>query len=437
MKEKLDKYIKKNQLFNKQDKLLIAISSGLDSVALSYLLNKLKYKIYLAHCNFGLRDKQSDEDELFVKRLAIDWGVKCFVKKFNTKEFAQQNKISIQMAARNLRYNWFEKIRKENNFDFILTAHHRDDDIETFFINLIRGTSIKGMLGIPSKRERIIRPFLFAKKKEIYDFSQQNKIKFREDSSNKDEKYLRNKIRLKLIPLLKDMNPSISKIIKQEKEYLTSISQIYYSEVENKRTEIVKKEKDFFIISIEALKKLDAVKIYMYEFLKPFGFSNVYDIVQAISGQSGKQFFSASHRLTVDRKQLIIQKNTKNEKIELEIKESKKQLQFPLQLKFKTSSNPNIEKDKNIAVLDYHKLHFPLILRKWQEGDSFIPIGMKGEKKLSDFFIDNKIPIPDKEKIWVLCSSSEIVWVVGYRISENFKILETTKKAYIAQLRNK
>ena len=292
MKEKLVKYIKKNKLFGKQDKLLLAISAGADSVALSHLLKELNYNISFAHCNFGLRNEQSNRDELFVKSLAKKWGLTCFTKKFKTKEFAKQKKFSIQMAARDLRYNWFEQIRAEENFDFILTAHHKDDDLETFFINLIRGTSIKGLLGISSKKTKLVRPLLFAKKQEIYDYLKQNNIPFREDNTNKQETYLRNKIRLKLIPLLNEMNPSISETIMNEKNYLTGVSKIYFSAIKQERNRIVKQEKDFFTISIEKLKKLDVVELYLYEFLKPFGFSSITDILQAISRQSGKQFYS-------------------------------------------------------------------------------------------------------------------------------------------------
>jgi len=434
MKENLANYIKKNKLFDKQDKLLLAISAGPDSIALSYLLKELNYNISLAHCNFGLRNEQSDADELFVKSLAKRWDVICFTKKFKTTEFAKQKKLSTQMAARYLRYNWFEQIREEGNFDFILTAHHKDDDLETFFINLIRGTSIKGLLGISSKKAKLVRPLLFAKKQEIYDYLQQNKIPFCEDSSNKEETYLRNKIRIRLIPLLNEMNPSISETIMNEKNYLSGVSKIYFSAIKKERNRIVKQEKDFFTISIEELRKLDVIEIYLYEFLKPFGFSSITDILQAISGQSGKRFYSKTHRLIIDRKQIIIQKNTEKSNIVIRITDSDTKMEFPLQLKLEISNNLTIKKDNNIAVFDYNKLQFPLLLRRWKKGDSFSPIGMNGKKKLSDFFIDNKIPIPEKENIWVLCSSSEIIWIVGHRVADKFKVVENTRKVYIAEL---
>ena len=434
MRERLDKYIKQHNFFSKGDKLILAISGGADSVALAYLLKQLEYDFTMAHCNFGLRNKESDADEVFVKKLAKKLGVKCFTKSFETLKFATENKISIQMAARDLRYDWFENLRQKLRLDFILTSNHRDDDIETFFINLLRGTGIKGMLGVPQKKGSIVRPLLFTKKNEIYDFLKKNKIEYREDSSNKDDKYLRNKIRLQLIPLLEQMNPSFKETLTKEMDYLSGISEVYFTQIGRKKEQLLKQEMDYFTISIVELKKLNPLQTYLYELLNPFGFLNVQDICNALEVQPGKQFFSATHRITIDRKQLIIQVIQEVEKVELQIDENEKECFSPIHLGFTITENFNIQNDLTIAMLDYDKLEFPLILRKWKKGDFFFPLGMKGTKKLSNFFIDNKISIPEKEQIWVLCSTDEIIWVVGMRISERFKISEKTKKAYIVQL---
>ena len=434
MRERLDKYIKQHNFFSKGDKLILAISGGADSVALAYLLKQLEYDFTMAHCNFGLRNKESDADEVFVKKLAKKLGVKCFTKSFETLKFATENKISIQMAARDLRYDWFENLRQKLRLDFILTAHHRDDDMETFFINLLRGTGIKGMLGVPQKKGSIVRPLLFTKKNEIYDFLKKNKIEYREDSSNKDDKYLRNKIRLQLIPLLEQMNPSFKETLTKEMDYLSGISEVYFTQIGRKKEQLLKQEMDYFTISIVELKKLNPLQTYLYELLNPFGFLNVQDICNALEVQPGKQFFSATHRITIDRKQLIIQTIQEVEKVELQIDESEKECFSPIHLGFTITENFNIQNDLTIAMLDYDKLEFPLILRKWKKGDFFFPLGMNGKKKVSDFFTDNKISIPEKEQIWVLCSTDEIIWVVGMRISERFKISEKTKKAYIVQL---
>jgi tRNA(Ile)-lysidine synthase len=434
MKEKLDKYIKQHHLFKREDKLILAISGGADSVALACLLKALNCNFIMAHCNFGLRKEESDSDEVFVKKLAKKLNVECVTSNFDTQNFAIQNKLSIQMAARELRYKWFESLRLKLDCNFIVTAHHQDDDIETFFINLLRGTGIKGMLGIHPKKRNIIRPLLFARKDEIYDFLKENKIEYREDSSNKDDKYLRNKIRLHLIPLLEEINPSIKETITKDMDYLSGISEIYNTQINKQKERLLKQEGSYFTISIVELEKLNPMPTYLYELLKPFGFFSVNDISIALQKQSGKQFFSATHRLIIDRKQIIIQAIRENEKLEIQINKNDKECFSPIYLRFSLSGDLAIQNDVNIAMLDFDKLKFPLVLRKWEKGDFFFPLGMKGKKKLSDFFIDNKISIPEKEQIWVLCSDNEIMWIVGLRLDERFKILENTKKAYIVQL---
>jgi len=434
MKEKLDKYIKQHHLFKREDKLILAISGGADSVALACLLKALNCNFIMAHCNFGLRKEESDSDEVFVKKLAKKLNVECVTSNFDTQNFATQNKLSIQMAARELRYKWFEALRLKLDCNFIVTAHHQDDDIETFFINLLRGTGIKGMLGIHPKKRNIIRPLLFARKDEIYDFLKENKIEYREDSSNKDDKYLRNKIRLHLIPLLEEINPSIKETITKDMDYLSGISEIYNTQINKQKGRLLKQEGSYFTISIVELEKLNPMPTYLYELLKPFGFFSVNDISIALQKQSGKQFFSSTYRLIIDRKKIIIQPIRKNEKIEIQIDKNDKECFSPIQLGFSLSENLDIQNNVNIAMLDLSKLHFPLVLRKWEKGDFFFPLGMNGKKKLSDFFIDNKISIPEKEQIWVLCSDNEIAWIVGLRLDYRFKITEKTKKAYIVQL---
>tara|TARA_B100000902_G_scaffold27181_1_gene32734 strand:- start:10749 stop:12071 length:1323 start_codon:yes stop_codon:yes gene_type:complete len=437
VKHELEKYIIKNKLFDKNSKLLLAVSGGADSIALAYLLNQLGYNFIIAHCNFKLRGKESDNDEFFVKEFANNIGVKYYTKSFKTQDFSIKNKISLQMAARDLRYEWFEKIREKRQCDFIVTGHHQDDSVETFFINLLRGTGIKGMLGINNINGRIIRPLLFASKLEILEFTNKKKIEFREDMSNKDVKYTRNKIRLELIPLLNEINPSFQNTLDKEKDYLSLVSELYFREIDLKRERILKKKGELFHISKSDLKKLKPLKAYLYEFLKPFGFSNIDDVISAIPKQSGKKFYSDSHRIIIDRKDLIIQKITNNEQQNFIIQRNDKNLLFPLHLNFKVTDKIEIKKDKQLAMLDFDKLNFPLVLRKWNRGDHFVPLGIKGKKKISDFFIDKKISIPNKENIWLLCSGKEIVWIVNYRISEMFKITETSKKMYIVQLLEK
>ena len=434
MKEKFKKYIKDNQLFDKNEKMLLAISGGADSVALAQLLKRENYTFSFAHCNFTLRAEESDNDEVFVKNLANELGVKCFVNHFETKKYASEKKISVQMAARELRYNWFEKIRKENGFDYILTAHHRDDEVETFLINLIRGTGIRGMLGIKARRGQIIRPLLFFTKKEIYHFLQENNYDFIEDGSNADEKYMRNKIRLKLIPLFNDLNLAFSSTLSKEMSYLNEVMEVFDAEIEKKKVELLKKEKEGFSISIKGLMQLSPLQTYLYEMLNPFGFSEVNNIAKGLKTQSGKQFHSTTHRIIIDRERLFILPIKEQNYSSIQIEKSESEVFSPIHLRFNFSEDLTIHNDINFAILDYEKLHFPLELRKWEKGDFFFPLGMKGKKKLSDFFVDNKTSIHDKEQKWVLCSAGDIIWVVGMRIDERYKISDKTKKAYIVRL---
>ncbi|MBC8265382.1 MAG: tRNA lysidine(34) synthetase TilS [Flavobacteriales bacterium] len=439
MKEKLDKYIKQHSLFKKEDKLLLAISGGADSVALAYLLEALKYNFCLGHCNFGLRGKESDNDEVFVKNLAKKLNVECVTKNFDTQNISTKNKVSIQMAARDLRYQWFEELRLKLDCNFIVTAHHRDDDIETFFINLLRGTGIKGMLGIHPKKGNVIRPLLFARKNEIYDFLKENKIEYREDSSNKEEKYIRNKIRLQLIPLLEDINPSIKETITKEMGYLNDVFRIYEDQIEGKRKLFMAGDNGddlhtIRISSLRGLKDMNEVKIYLYEFLKPFGFSDVNAIIKGFSSQSGKKFFSKTHQLLIDRELVFITKINQEISLECEIEDTAEEMIYPVKMGFSKSDDKTIINDSDIAQFDFDKLKFPLILRKWKNGDKFMPLGMKQFKKLSDFFIDEKFTLIEKQQQWLLCSGGDIMWVIGSRIDERFKISENTKKVYIVQL---
>ena len=338
------------------------------------------------------------------------------------------------MAARELRYNWFEKIREENSFDYILTAHHKDDEIETFLINLIRGTGIRGMLGIKARRAKIIRPLLFSTKKEIHHFLQENNYDFIEDRSNTDEKYIRNKIRLKLISFFNDLNPAFSSTLAKEMSYLNEVIEVFDAEIEKKKVELLKKEKEGFSVSIKDLMQLNPLQTYLYEMLNPFGFSEANNIAKALQAQSGKQFYSTTHRIIIDRERLFILPKKEKKYSSIQIDKSENEVFSPIHLRFNFSEDLTIHNDINFAILDYEKLHFPLELRKWEKGDFFLPLGMKGKKKLSDFFVDNKTSIHDKEQKWVLCSAGDIIWVVGMRIDERYKISDKTKKAYIVQL---
>ena len=433
MKNKVQKFISEKSLFIREEKLILGISGGADSVCLMHVFLELGYSFELAHCNFNLRGEESDADEYFVKDLAKEHQLKVHIKQFDTLVYAAENKISTQMAARDLRYAWFEKLRIKSKAKYLAIAHHANDDVETFFINLIRGSGLKGFLGIKEKNNAIVRPLLSVSRLEIEKYLKDRGLVFREDSSNASVKYLRNKIRHELIPLLAQMNPSIQQTVNDEMRILDGVAQIYASKVEEVRKDLTQEKNGIVQLEISALLVLNPLHSYLYELLSVYGFSNVEPISKALQGQSGKQFFSSTHQLVVDRENIFISLLNKENEV-FEITEKTISLVYPLEINFKVMADKTIIYDNNIAQLDVEKLKFPLTLRKWKEGDKFMPLGMKKFKKLSDFFIDSKFSIIDKQEQWLLCSGVDIVWVLGCRIDERYKLESNTKKVYIAQL---
>ena len=433
MKNKVQQFITEKSLFIREDKLILGISGGADSVCLMHVFLELGYSFELAHCNFNLRGEESDADEYFVKDLAKKYQLKIHVKQFDTLVYAAENKISTQMAARDLRYAWFEKLRIKSNAKYLAIAHHANDDVETFFINLVRGSGLKGFLGIKEKNNAIVRPLLSVSRLEIEQYLKDRGLVFREDSSNASVKYLRNKIRHELIPLLAQMNPSIQQTVKDEMRILDGVAQIYASKVEEVRKDLTQEKNGIVQLEISALLALNPLHSYLYELLSAYGFYAVEAISKALQGQSGKQFFSSTHQLVVDRENIFISLLNKENEV-FEITEKTISLVHPLEINFKVMADKTIIYDNNIAQLDVEKLKFPLTLRKWKEGDKFMPLGMKKFKKLSDFFIDSKFSIIDKQEQWLLCSGVDIVWVLGCRIDERYKLESNTKKVYIAQL---
>lgn len=436
MINKVKQFILNNSLFNTESKLLVAISGGADSVSMLCVLHKLGYNVELAHCNFNLRESESDEDEVFVKKLAVKFKVKLHIKSFETKKYASENKISVQMAARDLRYNWFKELLREHSLDSVVVGHHQNDDVETFLINLLRGSGIRGMLAMSAKNNNIVRPLLSVNREEIEEYLHEIKQDFREDSSNKSVKYLRNRIRLQVMPTLKDINPKINQTISDEIEILDAVFQIFQQQIDFQKQKLLSTENGVLKIRISDLVKLKPLNVYLYEFLKPFGFTEIKKLISTLSSQSGKQFFSSSHQLVIDREFVFIEELTKSSE-EYIISENQVMINTPITVSFDLSKNTEITKYQKKVKLDYSKLEFPLILRKWKKGDKFIPLGMRQFKKLSNFFIDEKYSILDKQKQWLLCSANNIVWVVGVRIDDRFKIDKNTKKVYIAELLNK
>jgi len=415
------RFIKNEHLFLPHQRILLAVSGGMDSVVLCNLFHQAQFEFAIAHCNFHLRGKESDGDEKFVSELANTYNVPFYCTTFETKQFAASHGISIQMAARQLRYDWFEELRRNENYDYIAVAHHLDDQVETFFINLLRGTGIAGLHGILPKQNHLIRPLMFCYRNDIQKYITDQCLSYREDSSNLNDKYLRNKIRHHLIPLLDTINPDSRNFINQDIARLRETEIVYRQTIESEKQKIVTQDDGKTIISIAGLKNLNPMQTYLFEFLQPYGFNfqDTNHIITALDGLSGKHFFSASHRLVKDRDQLIIEP-VENRNLIAKLKVTE----------FEMTPDYKVPQNKTIASFDVHKLSFPLTLRRWQKGDWFIPFGMKTRKKISDYFIDQKFSIPEKENTWLLVSDNDIVWVIGHRTDNRFRVDSHTKQIY-------
>ena len=430
MLELFKNHIKTKFSFLETSRVLVAISGGMDSVVLANLCHQLKFNFALAHCNFNLRGSESDTDEEFVLQLAEALDMEVFVENFDTTAYAEEHKLSIQMAARELRYDWFQELSEQLNFDYIVTAHHADDNLETFLINLTRGTGLDGLTGIPEINGNIVRPLLPFSRQTLEAYAAENELKWRNDSSNASTKYLRNKLRHDVIPVLKDINKNLLQNFQTTLDNLNDTADI----VEESLNAVLKRA----IISIDnseirfkvaEFKKLNNPKAYLHEFLKDYGFSEWNDVLNLLDAQSGKQVFSSSYRLLKDRDILILTELTSednNQFISISKKDAKMALPIGVLCIEEVSKIENTH--SNIIYVDKSKLKFPLSVRKWQEGDYFFPLGMKGKKKLSKYFKDEKLSLIDKENSWLLCSEDSILWVIGKRADDRFKVTENTKQ---------
>ncbi|MEN2416418.1 tRNA lysidine(34) synthetase TilS [Flavobacterium mesophilum] len=413
--------------FLAEKKLFLAVSGGLDSMVLLHLLRQLPYEIAVLHCNFQLRGLESFGDQEFIQNYCAQNNIPFFTTQFDTQAFAEDYKLSTQVAARELRYNWFYELLEEQNFDYILTAHHADDNLETFIINLTRGTGLDGLTGIPEQNDKIIRPLLPFSREEILKYAEENKIEWREDSSNASNKYLRNKIRHDLVPILKEINPNFLNAFQKTQSYLQESQEMAEDASIMIYQQVAKEEGEDIHFDLNQLKKLPNYKSYLYQWLNEFGFSAWNDIYDLVNGQSGKQVLSEEFRLLKNRETLILSPVSYEPKDEeFEIHENETEVNFPLKMRLCNVGHITIESNKSIFV-DAEKIQFPLILRKWTEGDVFHPFGMQGKsKKVSKLFKDEKLSLIEKEKTWILCSDNQIVWVVGLRQDERFKIENTT-----------
>lgn len=430
---KFQKHLSENLPFLKEKKLLLAISGGIDSMVLASLLKQLNFDVSLAHCNFKLRGEESDVDQNFISNFASENSLKLYVTAFDTNSFAQDNKVSIQVAARQLRYIWFHQLLQENQLDYILTAHHLDDNLETFLINFTRGTGLEGLTGIPVQNEKVIRPLLNFSREEIITFASENSIEWREDSSNSSNKYLRNKLRHDIVPILKSFNPSFLdsfqdtlNYLQQAKSLAEDASVLVYKEV------VTEKENQKFIRLFD-LKRLPNYEAYLFQWLQPFGFKAWKDIYNLTEAQSGKFVLSENYRLLKDRDFLILEPVQSDDFSTYEIGVDQT-IKFPIKLKTSTVLKAALQNESNVIYVDKEKLKFPLTIRKWQEGDYFCPAGIDGKKKVSKYFKDEKFSLSDKESTWLLLSENQIVWIIGKRQDRRFYIDNTTNQVLKIEL---
>jgi tRNA(Ile)-lysidine synthase len=423
------KHIQKELPFLMKSKLLIAVSGGIDSIVLTHLMHQLDIDIALAHVNFNLRASASDKDQVFVEHLGKKLQIPVFVYQADTQLYADEHKISIQMAAREIRYRWFDELLKEEKYDYLLTAHHLDDVVETFFINLMRASGLEGLTGIPKQNGSIVRPLLPFDRDEIVAYAQKHNLKWREDQSNASTKYLRNKIRHELVPALKEINPEYKKALWTSQSYLNESKNLVVDYINFLKPTLLKEEEGLLYIALDKLQQLPNKNALLHELLKEYGFTQWEDVYQLPNAQTGKTIYSKTHFLLKDRASLQLgvldNKHDKQEKQRVITEFTVNNRNYTISTVSK--SDTNISKDANEAYIDKSKIKFPLFVRKWREGDYFYPLGMQGKKKLSDFLIDQKVSRIEKKKIYLLCDAENtIIWVIGKRLDDRFKITETT-----------
>ena len=429
MLTKFQHHIEQNFSQLKGKKLLIAVSGGVDSMVLLDLFYKLRFDICVVHCNFQLRGKESDGDELFVQVKSKKLKVKSYFIRFDTEKYSKENKLSIQIAARKLRYNWFQVLLSENQLDYLVTAHHLDDNVETFLINFTRGTGLEGLTGIPTQNGNIIRPLLPFSREEIENYALENKIQWREDSSNTSDKYFRNKLRHDIVPLLKELNTGFLDSFQNTLHHLQQAESLVNDASKLVYEKVVLVKENQLEIQLKPLLTFQNYKSYLYQWLKEYRFSAWNDIYDLVEAQSGKQVFSNTHVLLKDRNKLILSERKAASKTEVYFIDSiESKVNIPLKLSFCKVLNIS-EINSNCIFVDEDKIKFPLTIRKWQEGDAFYPLGMTGKKKLSKYFKDEKYSLLDKENQWLLCSADQIVWVIGKRADNRFKTLKTTQNS--------
>ena len=422
MLKKFKQHLHQNFPFLEDGKLLIAISGGVDSVVLAYLCSQLNLSFSLCHCNFNLRGQESNDDEAYVKELAKNLKVPVYTTSFETEKYATKNKVSIQVAARELRYAWFYELLEKKDYEYVLTAHNTNDNLETFIINLTRGSGLEGFTGIPPINNKAVRPLLAFSRDDITLFAIKNEIDWREDKSNASIKYIRNKVRHKVIPILKEINPHVLESFQNTLEYLNESQSIINDATKNISQKIVSYEHNLLKLNCKKLNELPNKKAYLYQLLHTFGFTAWNDVVDLVSGQPGKQVFSKTHRLLKDRNFLILTTTNESltEKGPFLIKETSAEISHPIKLTILNTADSTPE-NKHQIIINKDLVTYPLSLKKWRHGDAMHPTGMTGSKKISQLFKDKKLSLLDKEKIWLLADAKDhIIWVIGLRQDRRF-----------------
>ena len=424
-------FIQKEQLFSANNKLLLAVSGGLDSVVLTDLCIAAGYDVLLAHCNFQLRGTESERDEQFVRNLASKYNKTVLVRKFDTEAYATEKKISVQVAARELRYNWFYALLSSGKADLILTAHHRDDNIETLLMNFFKGTGIAGLRGILPKQNKLVRPLLFASRADLQAYATAKDLQWVEDSSNASDKYARNYLRHQLIPVLQEIYPQVSDNLADNIQRFRDIESLYHQAVNMQTKKLLEIKGNEVHIPVLKLAKAEPLNTIVYELIKDYHFSpaQVSEVIALLTSETGKYVQSSSHRIIRNRKWLIIAPLVAQDAQHILI-ESTGTVNFRegvLHLKESDAVDLRLSSDQRIAVLDVKHIRFPFMLRPWKKGDYFYPLGMQKKKKVARFLIDQKLSATAKEKIWVLEMNKKIIWVLGMRIDDRFKVSTSTK----------
>jgi len=440
MLDQFQLYINRYNLIAEGEKVILALSGGIDSMVLADLLLKTKVEFVVAHCNFHLRGEESDGDERFVREFAERNGIQCFVKHFDTEQYAAEQGISIEMAARDLRYAWFEELRQQLSYDKIAVAHHADDQAETFFINLLRGAGLRGLKGMQPQNGVVIRPLLWASREQIHQYAVDNNITWREDHTNAETIYLRNKIRNQLLPVFDELHPGARQGLYKSLEHLSSENELYRELLKEKLSKIIINDGNTQRLPYSAFRIPHSAFQLLFEWLRQYNFNpdQCQFIFEAMQTGIGNKYYSPTHQLVIGRNDLQLSeiKEDANEEIIIQIGEE--EILSPLHLCFsKLEKNDGfvLVKSPEVAQLDFDKIHFPLTLRHWQHGDRFHPLGMKGSKLLSDFFVDQKFTEWQKQNVWLLVSADgDILWVVGYRIDDRYKVVAETNSVFRCEM---